>query len=357
MGVAWLGRQDSGGSSVQMPPGGYKACSRYQNTLGTDLTIATATAHWGADMGTHAVKIVAYTDVAGVPTALVATSIEFNGALGSLHQFTFPTPWVWSAGAWMWVGVICADTLNGANQHVVTNGVAYNINSYGTPSNPFGSYSSASFQYHIWCEGYDAMHRLGRISTLDGRDAGHPLGVYLKYDPHFDKFTLGGVEAPMDGQSEVSVSSIFAHFTNTNGTVKTHCAIYSGGGTYTPLAANLVGETNELTGVAPGWQEYTFTPPLTLPAGDYWIGIVSDNDSCNCNVAAYGSFLSTAGASFTDTDFYDFPDPIPAAGGIYPLLYDQHPYGINIYAAYEPIIPPTGGGARSFVGMGESFFG
>jgi hypothetical protein len=343
MAVGWAGRQSNGSGNVQMPPANFKACSRYQNTLGVDLTVTTLYIYWGQATAGAKVKGVVYSDAAGpTPNALLQVTPEqigVGGVAGEPSSFTFATPWVWPAGVWLWMGVIsdtqCDTGANGAGTD--TNGVAYNSNSYASgPSDPFGSPSFANFQYRIWAEGYDGAHKLGRIATDEGRSGSPPLGVYSKWDPHADKFTLGNDAAPMDGQSVVSVTGIWIFYTNTNATVHIHAALYAndGGGAFTPHLCTLLGVTAEVVGITAGtWVEYAFAAPIEIAAGTYWLLLVTNENDVHCHVAGFSGVLSSHGAESAN-DNYTFPATIN--GGTFDNFLDQHPEGLSLYAAYTP---------------------
>jgi len=348
MAVAFCGMQEGGGGgSVQMPPANNKACCRYQNTLGFDLTITTMTGIYGAGLtGAGNIKGVVYSDNAGVPDALLQVT-NAEASTSALTVFTFPTPWVWTSGTFLWLGFI-ADTMFASALGMaanVANAVLFNADPYVSgPSNPFGAFSMANFYYRVYASGYDNQFKLGRVSTDDGRDVGHAVGQYFKWDPHFDKFTLGGDSASLAGSTNAVVTSIWVFYTNTNAIANAHCALYNadGGNPFVPIACTLVGVTNDVLGVVPGWNEYTFPTPLIVPAGDYWLGICTDDDTVFCNVCSQEQFLSTAGGTGASVTFYTFPTPIPTAGPVYPFLFDQHPFGISIYAEYTPQVAPSG---------------
>jgi hypothetical protein len=343
--VGWAGNQVmdiATGHSVNFPPADYKASCKFTNTAGVDLIITTLYAVWFYPVGTQGgmhQKGIVYSDNAGVPDALLHVTDEITFINNSAVAMPFSTPWTWTAGTTLWLGVI-ADSGAASTQFIcpsLTGGILYNSNSYASgPSNPYGTPSVADFVYVIWAEGYDGSNKLGRISI-----GGFTGGNYLKLDAHYERFQLGGVpSAPMGVAASVSVSQIQVYITATLGGVNSHCAIYAddGGGSGTPGTATLLGVSNALSAfVANTWHVYTFSSPIVLAAGHYWLAFITDLSGGTTNVTNWNGELSSAAAAQTDASFYTWRNPITITD---PFLSDQRPFGISIYADYTLTVGP-----------------
>jgi hypothetical protein len=336
-GIGWLGNLNAGPGNVNMPPGGFKASSKFQNTLGVDVTVTTLHGLWDVAAGPLHIKAFAYDDVAGVPTNLLAVTNELTAIPGAgiSADFTFVTPWVWPAGAYRWLGVISPEGASSNRQN--TNGgtdpsatINYNTDPYtaSLPSNPYGTPSTVSpFEYRFWVECFDAQQRFGRIQSRDSR-GNSPQGVYWHYNPHFDLFTF-------TESVNVTVNAISAFITQASVSATVYCAIYNndGGGGSPVDGATLVAATTPLVGIlANVWTVFSFASPPTLTPGTYWLAIISDTD-LNTNVSPAGHLVapSIAGGSSGNVPF---PATIPVGYG---SVNDQSPLGISIYASYDLI--------------------
>ena len=332
--IGWLGSLVAGGGSINMPPGGFKVSSKFQNTLGVDVTVTTLHGLWDVAAGPLHIKGFAYDDVAGAPTNLVAVTDEqtsIPGAGGSV-DFTFTAPWVWPAGASRWLGVISPEGAS-SNRQNTTGGmdpaavVNYNTDPYtgSLPSNPFGTPSTVSpFEYRFWVDCYDAQLRFGQVQPRDSR-GNSPQGVYWHYNPHFDLFTVGEIV-------NVTVSSLSVIVTQTSGGATIYGAIYNNnGGGGSPIdGATLVAATTPLVGITANvWTVLSFPTPPVLTPGTYWLAIISDTD-LNVNVAPNGHLVAP-GVAGGSSGNVPFPATIPAGYG---GTFDETPLGIPIYATY-----------------------
>lgn len=332
--IGWIGENIGGAANINMPPGGFKVASQYQNNLGVDVIVTVLNGEWdGGTSGIH-IKGFAYTDTAGAPDALVEVTNERTTVIAGTNiptPFTFVNPWTWPAGALRWLGVVSPEGHSSIKQRAtVGKTVNYNTDPYtaSLPSNPYGTPSTVSpFEYRFWVECHDSQHRFGRISTQNTLGSGN--GTYWHYNPHFEKFTLSEAVS-------VSVTSMSAYVLTTSSGAILHCAIYNdnGAGSPHPIGATLVAQTNDLTGAVSGtWATFTFPGPVTLAPGTYWLAIISDTDIAT-PVSQAGTLVAPNVLGGSPADF-TFPTPLPAAG--YASLFDQTPLGISLYASYDLI--------------------
>lgn len=331
--VGWLGNATGGGANVNMPPGGFKAASLFQNTLGVDVTVTMFNGEWGTGSGALHMKGFAYEDSAGVPGALVAVTDEIFAINGGTTPFPFSTPWVWPAGAFRWLGVISPEGFSSTHQNS-TGGASifFNTDPYtgSLPSNPFGAASSVTpFEYRFWVDCHDSQHRFGRISIRDWRAS--PAGVYWHYNPHYEKFVL-------DEAVSVRVTSMSTHVFTTDAGVTGHAAIYlndgAGGPSASgPIGATLVAQTNDVVGAtANTWVTFPFATGVVLAPGTYWLAVIFDTD-LNCPVSVSGNLVAPILLG-GDITMFPFQNPVPAAS---PSLFDESPLGISLYASYDLI--------------------
>lgn len=306
-----IGNQVTGSSSVQFPPANNKAACRYQNATGYAITIDKLYATWGIPNNTVHIKAVIYSDNAGSPNALLATSDERTGVTGGWDVFTFSSPLVVEAGSYIWIGVIADATATGSNNRTAAAGtIKYNADTYSDgPSATFGTPTNASFEYPIFAEGDDGTLRFGRASVDSGS------GNYQPDREHGEKVVLGGA-------SSVSVVSISTYVKTTSATVKCKAAIFNDSG---DAPATKVAQTVEVTGAtANSWLTLSFATPVTLAPGTYWLCFIASENLVTPTIPASGR-LKVDG---TDTEASAFSSPstlsLNAAVG----------QGIDIYATY-----------------------
>ena len=307
-----FGNQVPGASTIQFPPGENKAVCRVQNTTGQDLAVERFIGHWGfADYSTAKMKAVIYSDNAGSPNALLATSNEQIGGFAAFKTFTFATPLTVAAGAYVWIGVI-SDTTVLAGFCTASGSIYYNADTYSDgPSATFGSASIAGYTYQMWVEGDDGQLRFGRSSV----DAGS--GNYQLDNEHGEPFVLGGT-------SDVDVTSISTYVQTTSATVKSKAAIFTDSA---GLPGTKVAQTVEVTGAtANSWLTLNFSSPVRLSPGTYWLCFIADTNLVTPIIGG-GGLLRVDGSEAEST----------AWSSSITFLYDRAPVGLDIYASYTVV--------------------
>lgn len=303
-----IGNQASGTSSVQFPPANNKAVCRFQNTTGYAISVSKFVGEWAGSYASAKIKAVIYSDLSGVPDALLGASAERVGIVGGFNTLTFSSPVTVPAGAFVWIGVI-SDTQMMCSTCLSSGAIKYNADTYSDgPASTFGAASTAAFTYRMWVEGDDGTTRLGRASV----DA--VPGNYQPDREHGEPFVLGGTQS-------VSVTSISTYVNTTSATVKSKAAIFNDSG---GLPSTKVAQTVEVTGsTANSWLTLNFSAPVTLAPGMYWLCFVSSENLVTPTIPGGGNLR----ADGTDTEATAFSSPSTLASSI-------APFGIDIYATY-----------------------
>jgi hypothetical protein len=261
-------------TSVSAPPSNNKAVSSFvldrQGTLDHLLFRFLGTSSTQAQNA----KAVIYDNsgVGGLPGALLATSSLVVATGTGDVAFAFPTPPTLNAGTY-WAGLIA--TTGGATRcSALTNGIAFNADTIaGGPSNPFGaSPSLASFRYPLVVLYTPVLTAGTAYGQLLGGDALNHN--YVANDIIVIKITL-----PVAG----SVSKLTTFVNDAFPSAKGKGVIYDAtGGSGGP--GNLLGTTNELVGFAINGNDLTFASPVSLAAGDYYIGLHTDTTMNVCHL-------------------------------------------------------------------------
>lgn len=316
MALQSIGQQVLGFSTVQFPPGGSKAACRYQNTSAYPVSITTLYGYWGITNGD--VKGIIYSDVSGSPSALLGVSagITLTGSHAEFIPMQFATPVVIAAGAYVWLGVISATTMQ-TSACLSTGSILYNTDSYASPASVFGSASTASFTYPLFATGDDGTLRLGRASVDSGS------GVYYANSAHADKFVVGGALS-------ISIASISAYVTTTSAAVKSKAAIYTDSG---GAPGTLIGQTVEATGSsANSWLTLSFAAAPTLAPGTYWLCFISDTSLGTTTIPVSGFLRNDTSSGGLVMESSAWPVTMPA------LPFNNAPLGIDIYATYSAVV-------------------
>jgi hypothetical protein len=136
----------------------------------------------GSGVGDQLLKAVIYSDVAGVPTALLGTSVEVtitDGQAPGWVDFTFSVPIDLLAGTY-WLGLIAGDVSVTARYayDTVTGALRYNGDTYvGGATNPFGATSTDVRQISVYATMLDPdALRLAYINAPNG--ANQTLGEF-----------------------------------------------------------------------------------------------------------------------------------------------------------------------------------
>lgn len=324
-----FGNQLIGTSSVQFPPANNKAVCRFQNLSGAALTISKFYGAWGETSSGAKIKAVIYSDNAGSPDQLLATSNERIGIANTWNQLTFGTPLVIENNAYVWFGVI-SDTMLTSTKCTSGGTIKHNSNAYTSgPSATFGAASTAAFTYRMFLEGEDGTLSFGRRS-IDDTGVAPGDGNYQPDREHCEKVTLGGSES-------VNVTSISTYITNTSASVKTKAAIYSDNSGYpgTKLA-----QTSEVTGsTANTWLELPIPGGVSVAPGTYWLAIITDTNLTTPVIPFSGALI--VDGPMTEADAFPSTYPVGAPVVVLDPITDGR--GIDIYASYTL----AGGGSPS----------
>jgi hypothetical protein len=214
-------------------------------------------------------KILVYTDNAGVPGALIATSNERVGLSSGLNTFTFPSPFTLSANSYYWFGYI---TDTSVSVYVTVGPYSYG-NSYWSSSTPYGNGPLSS-----WNGGSSQTNCLSSVNVR-GTYANNTVAV------------LGSAErvgATGTGNAGANASYVTRYETEAFITGITAGAIYFTGAApaakvkmlvYADSAGSpgaLIAASSELMGVALGWNNFTFAS-FDLTDNVYWVGYISDS--------------------------------------------------------------------------------
>lgn len=131
-----------------------------------------------------------------------------------------------------------------------------------------------------------------------------------------------GYQAVLPEDGDVIMVTCYCMGANEDG----KCAIYDDDGTDAPF--NLQGETlTNIVPVIPSWADFHFAPPLSLPAGIYWLAFFSNGEPF-----IYWDEIPDKSNTALDEWDDDFADPWGAGIGALRKT--------SIYAVYEPVAPP-----------------
>lgn len=307
-----FGRQVVGATNVWQPQANQKSVCRFQNTTGQALTIDKACFRWGVSQGSTKVKAVIYSDNAGAPDTLLATSPERTGITSLWETFTFASPITVAAGDYVWVGHI-ADANMFAALGITTASRYYNSNTYASgPTSTFGSYSTEAKAFAAIMIGDDGQSRFGR-SSVDAI-----AGNYQPNREHGERFVFNGA-------SSVLANSISTYVQTTSAVVKSKAAIFSdvAGVSGIPLA-----QSSEVIGsIANTWLTLPLvTPYILVPGTAYWLCFICDVNLVT-PVIPGGGWLWVDGS---ETEALAWQNPPPALF----CYVSSVPSGIDIYATY-----------------------
>lgn len=318
--ITHIGPRTEGSSNVKMPLANNKVVSRWQNDSGNNVSIRKAYFSWdslASHSGIHA-RAVVYSDSSGSPDALLGTSDEVTSpAQIGWQEFNFPTPFTVNSGDHVWIGVIADAEMTSTNGP--TGSSVYNADAYaGGASGTFGATSSNAVALSGFLAGDDGQLRFGR-SAVDPN-----VGNYQPSREHGEKFTLDIATVGKAAQ----VSAIRALVHTTDAAAKIKAAIFEDNG---GIPGAKIAQTNELTGATSGaWLNLTFASAPVISEATYWIGIISDVNLQTSVTPAGGNLWVDGPDTYAGAFTSPFSVNIPAP-----------PNGIDIYAEYTEVDPPT----------------
>lgn len=156
----------------------------------------------------------------------------------------------------------------------------------------------------------------------------------LRVDPTFGKTDVGGSTGGLGGDYKSAakynmpvsgnVSKITAYTHAVSGTTNIKGMIYSdNSGAPDALQSPVSGAVNVNT--TPAWEEFSFSPPIALSSGDWWLGQILDNDA-----TGYFDAGGTNQQAYNADTYSDNPaDPFGS-----PTYADN---AVSVYATYVTI--------------------
>lgn len=266
--------QDPTTTNVSAPPSGQKAVSPFvldRQGIFSQIIFQIAGAS-ATGMGNAKAVLYDATGAGGLPGALLATSSLIVSTGTGVIAFAFSSPITLNPGTY-WAGVLA--TTGGTTQcETLTNGIAFNVDSIALgPSNPFGaSPSLASFRYPIIIL-YTPVLAAGTAygQLLGGTDLAHNYSA--------NTITVLKVNLPVSGAISKLTTFVNKAFPSAKGKGVIYDATGAGG-----APGNLLATTVELVGFVLNGNDLTFSSPVALPAGDYYIGMATDTTMNVCHL-------------------------------------------------------------------------
>lgn len=270
--MAQFGNIIAGATQINAPPSNNKAVSSF--VLDRQGVIDHILFRFTAGSPGANIKAVIYDNagVGGLPGALVATSSLVVTPGPNLVAFPFPTNPTLNAGTY-WIGLI-GTTAGAANCAALTNGIKFNADTIGAgPSNPFGaSPSNADFRYPIVAFYTPVLTAGTAYGQLLGGDA-------LDHNYILNDIIVLKITLPVAG----SVSKLTTFVNDAYPSAKAKGVIYDATGA-AGAPGNWLATTIELVGVAINGNDLTFASPVSLAAGDYYIGLHTDTSMNVCHL-------------------------------------------------------------------------
>jgi hypothetical protein len=266
--MATFGSLITGSNNVSAPPANDKAVSSF--SIQYDGTVDTIAIDYGSYTGHSKAVIYDSTGVGGLPGALLGVSAEITAITGGFGVYTFsPQISLTAAGSPYWIG-IWSDTGNSLSCVSLTNGIAYNSNTYssgGNPTNPFGaSPSQANFQYPI------IARYTPNLSTLTNAHLGEFLGGDGESSATIFANNLAVIPTPYSVTG--TISSITYFVSQAYGSAKVKPVLYDNTGAGgTPGSLIAVGP--EVTGVVQNGNTIPFSSPVSV-SGIIYFGLFTD---------------------------------------------------------------------------------
>jgi len=269
--VAWFGNTNNAGTATNAPPANDKAVSKFTPDFSGTLNSITFYASSIRSAGSRAL-IYDASGSGGLPGNLVGVSVEVpTTALASWSKYTFTPALSLTAGVPYWIG-IWSGTLVNTPCPTLTNGIAYNANTYsstGNPSNPFGaSPTIANFVYPV-AGVYDPAFITGSPNSWRGYpSAADPTNTLSNAPP-----ANWMVVSPVNANTSGTVNSI-SWYSAAAATGHVKAIIYDSSGTGGAPGARL-GVSNEITNPVMGLNTATFSSGIPV-SGNIYIGLHAD---------------------------------------------------------------------------------
>lgn len=311
--MAWFGNTVTGANSIQAPPANDKAASKFALAFDGTITSVTMVYSGGRTAGARAV-IYDSTGVGGLPGALLGVSNELatGPTAGVWYKYTFPSGiHLTAAGGPYWLG-IWSGTVATCACLTLTNGIAFNVNTYsstGNPSNPFGaSPSQTGSVYPI-----AGVYTPDFITSAPNSYAGYPALA----DPSGTSLFAPSANQMVVFPISVSGGQIDSITWQTSAAASGHvkAVVYDATGAGgTP--GTLLGTSSELTNPAAGLNTATFATGVPV-SGTVYIGLHADvNLSTFGATLPSGSAYSKPGATYSSGPPSTFGTPTTVSNGI-----------------------------------------
>src|SRR5215472_909750 len=291
--MAWFGNTNNTGTATNAPPANDKAVSKFTPDFDGTLNAITFYTSTGRASGSRAVVYDA-SGTGGLPGNLIGVTNELATTSAGWSKYTFPSGLSLTvAGGPYWIGIWCGTLVN-TPCPTLTNGIAYNANTYsgtGNPSNPFGASPTMANVVYPVTGVYDPSFIAGspnswRVypSTADSTNSASnvPGANAMALSPVASN-NMGTVNSISWEMSAAAVGHVKAVIYDASG---------AGG-----APGNLLGTSNEITNPVMGLNTATFASPVTV-SGNIYIGLHAD-----VNLPSYAATTTFTGGtnSYTKT--------------------------------------------------------
>ena len=251
--------------------------------------------------GRQDMKGIIYADDNNVPGALIATSRQLTYSstdLAGWYKLDFAQPVSLNAGNY-WIGVLTGDTSRAAAYCFDT--ASSNVRDFSDqvysagPSNPFGTVSQDNRVTSIY-----ASYTTDSSSLTFGKtDIGASCDTFVSNHKRVNEYSVSST-------ATISRLSVYLKPGSTRGGQALEGILYADSN---GAPGALIAATGSLTFYstnAAGWYDMAFAAPPSVNAGNYWIGIISgDNsraasycyDNASSNVRDYNDQAYSAGPS------------------------------------------------------------
>ncbi len=271
--------------------------------------------------GQQNIEGVIYADSGGAPGALLGTTrqLAFSSTQAAgWYDLSFPSALSLPAGKY-WIGVITGGSSDvaGFRYTSVSGSRDYDANSYTAgPSDPFGAFSTDGEQMSLYATYTSGSPPSATFGTTT---------VGASYDAFAaDRKRVNAYSLPVTGS--VSKLSVYLYPWGPSGQQEIEGVVYADAG---GAPGALLGATGQLafsSTQAAGWYDLKFSSALSLPAGKYWIGVITGASS---DVAGF-RYVSVSGSRDYDANSYSAGPSDPF--GSFSTDGEQ----MSLYATYGP---------------------
>jgi subtilisin family serine protease len=328
--TATFGKTTVGASSDSLSAN-RKRVNRYSLASSGSLTKLTVYLAPSGVTGQQAIKGVVYADSNGSPGRLLAASnqLDFHSTdKAGWYDLTLPQPTALAAGNY-WIGLLTGGTANVATFRWDAGGArVFNTNTYSSgPSDPFGTVSGSDNE------------QASLYATYTPTSSPSPSPSPTPTTATFGKTNVGGSSDTfaadrkrvnryaLPGSGAVQKLRIYLAPTTTAGQQTIKGLVYADSN---GAPGRLLATSNELVfrnTNAAGWYDLPLSSPLSLVAGNYWIGVISGPSS---GVASF-RWDSVASSRLVNSNAYSAGPSDPFGT---PTSTDAEQ--MSLYAEYKP---------------------